>query len=193
MLYSLIWKLILMACRKHFVWLSISALKRRLVPTTLPYSSQKQRRSIKCEMGRLQVIKQGIRLKTLNEFTSVLVICWIVVGTILYEAFVELEINASRFDFRCAVTGDIDTDFIRGNSYHRCEIQNHRVGIPPYAFILVNVSPSPVMTVICSQCVKSTADLQDAEGEARRRSHRLFFANLCQLLVSMALAITSIV
>ena len=95
-------------------------------------------------MGRLQVIKLGIRPKTLNEFTSVLVICWIVVGTILYEAFVELEINASRFDFRCAVTGDNDTDFIRGYCYHQCEIQNHRVGIPPYAFILVNVSPTPV-------------------------------------------------
>jgi len=63
-------------------------------------------------MDCLQVIKEGTRPKTLNKVTFVLVICRIVVGSSLCEAFLELEINASRFRFRYDVTGDIDKDFI---------------------------------------------------------------------------------
>ena len=142
-----------------------------------------------------QVIKEAIPRKTLNKFRLVLLICWIAVGTILCGVFSGIESKESRFDFRCDVAGDIEKDFIRDECY-RQYVQNHELGIPPYALILVNVSLIPIVILIYSHCVKSTVNglehsHEDAEGEPsnRRRSRRLFIAYLIQLLVSIALGI----
>ena len=142
-----------------------------------------------------QVIKDAIPRKTLNKFRLVMVICWIVVGTILCGVFSGIESKESRFDFQCDVAGDVDMDFIRDECYHQY-VQNHKLGILPYALILVNVSLIPIVTLMYSQCVRSTVNgldrsHEDAEGEPsnQRRSRRLFIAYLIQLVVSIALGI----
>ena len=162
----------------------------------MPLSDQKQRRTIKCKMVDCMAIKEAISPKTLNKFTFALVICWFVVGGILCGAFSELEISEPRYDFRCDGTGDIrNIDFIRGNCYNQYRIQNHKLGIAPYAFILINVSLILIVTLIYSLCVKSTVNKlershQDDATEPRDKRRSLFIAYLCQLVVNFALEIT---
>ena len=143
-------------------------------------------------------IKDAISPKTLNKFTFALLILWIVVGTTLCIAFSELEISESRYDIRCDVTRNtLNIDFIRGKCYDQYRIQNHKLGIPPYFFIIMNVLLIPTVILIYSQYAKSTVtelerSPQDAQGEPRNRRRTLFIAYLCQLIISIVLEITFI-
>ena len=144
-------------------------------------------------------IKEAITPKTLNKFTFALVIVWIVVGATLCIAFAELEISESRYDIQCDVTGNtLNINFIRGKCYDQYRIQNHKLGIPPYLFIIVNVLLIPIVTVIYSQYAKSTVNElernpHDAQGQPKNRRRTLFIAYLCQLIISIVLEITFIV
>ena len=144
-------------------------------------------------------IKEAISPKTLNKFTFALVIVWIVVGATLCIAFSELEISESRYDIRCDVTGNTQNiDFVRAKCYDQYRIQSHKLGIPPYLFITVNVLLIPTVTLIYSQYAKSTVSElerspEDAQGEPRNRRRTLFIAYLCQLILSIVLEITFIV
>ena len=159
----------------------------------MPLSDQKQRRTIKCQMD-CTIIKEAISSKTLSKFTCALVLCWIVVGAILCGAFSEIEISEPRYDFRCDGTDDIDKDFPRGKCYDQYRLQNHKRGIAPYAFTLINVSLILFVTCIYSLCVKSKVDKlegshQDDDTECRDKRRSLFIAYICQL-VNFALGIT---
>ena len=108
-------------------------------------------------MADCTAIKDAIIPKTLNQFTFALVIVWILVGATLCIAFSELEISESRYDIRCGVTGNtLNIDFIRAKCYDQYRIQNHKLGIPPYLFIIVNALLIPTVTLIYSQYAKST-------------------------------------
>ena len=141
-------------------------------------------------------IKEVISPKTLSKFTFVLVVLWIVLGAILCGAFLELKINEPRYDFRCDGTGETrNIDYIRGECFHQYWIQNHRHGIPPYAFILLNVALIPIVSCIYSLCVKSTVYKlerrhQDEETEPRDKRRTLFIAYVCQLVVNITLETT---
>ena len=146
-----------------------------------------------------QVIKEAIPRKTLNKFRFGMVLGWIAVGTILCGVYSGIESKESRFDFRCNVTGFIDKDIIRDECYHQY-LQKHNRGIPPYAFILVNVSVIPIVTLLYCFCVKSTVNrLQRSHQDAQRRSthqggsRRLCIAYLFQLVFIIALGITFII
>ena len=143
------------------------------------------------------VIKEAISPKTLNKFTFALVIVWIVVGATLCIAFSELEISESRYDIRCDVRNTQNIDFVRAKCYDHYRIQSHKLGIPPYLFIIVNVLLIPTVILIYSQYAKSTVTElerrpQDAQGEPRNRRRTLFIAYLCQLIISIVLEITFI-
>ena len=143
-------------------------------------------------------IKEAISPKTLNKFTFALVIIWIVVGATLCIAFSELEISESRNDIRCVTRNTPNINFIRGKCYDQYRIHNHKLGIPPYLFIMVNVLLIPTVTVIYSQYAKSTVDElernpHDAQGQPRNRRRTLFTAYLYQLIISIVLEITFIV
>ena len=141
-------------------------------------------------------IKEIISPKTLSKFTYALLVLWIVLGGILCVAFSEMQINESRSDFRCDGIGDTrNIDFIRGNCYQQYWIQNHKQGIPPYAFILLNVALIPIVTCIYSLSVKKTVNKlerrhQDDETEHKDKRRSLFIAYLCHLVVNIALEIT---
>ena len=141
-------------------------------------------------------IKDAIIPKTLNQFRFALVILWIVVGATLCIAFSELEISEPRYDFGCNMT--LNNDFIRKKCYDQYRIQNHKLGIPPYLFIIVNVLLIPTVTLIYCQYAKTTVSElerspQDAQREHRNRRRTLFIAYLCQLIISIVLEIYFIV
>ena len=144
-------------------------------------------------------IKDAIIPKTLNQFRFALVLVWIVVGATLCIAFSELEISESRYDIRCGVTGNtLNIDFIRAKCYDQYRVQNHKLGIPPYLFIIVNALLIPTVTLIYSQCAKSTVtelerSSQDAHRTPRNRRRTLFIAYICHLIISIVLEITFIV
>ncbi|XP_044179383.1 NACHT, LRR and PYD domains-containing protein 14-like [Acropora millepora] len=178
---------------KH-CWLSISAFKRDATSNILPHSDQKQRRANKCKMD-CTVIKEATSTKTLNKFANVLFICWIVVGALLIGAFSKMEISEPRYDFRCNGIGDVDKDFLQRRCYDQYKKENHKLGIPPYLFILFNVFLILLVTFIYSKCVKSTVNglersPEGAEGEPSNRRRNLFIAYLSQLVVSITLEIT---
>ena len=141
-------------------------------------------------------IKEIISPNTLSKFTFALVLLWTVLGGIVCGAFLELKINEPRYDFRCDGTGETrNIDYIRGNCFHQYWTQNHKHGIPPYLFILLNVALIPIVTCIYSLCVKSTVNKldrrhQDEETEPRDKRRTLFIAYVCQLVVNIALEIT---
>ena len=143
-------------------------------------------------------IKEAISPKTLNKFTFALVIVWIVVGATLCIAFAELENSESRYDIQCVTGNNPDSDFIHGKCYDEYRMQNHKLGIPPYLFVIVNVLLLPIVTVIYTQYAKSTVNElegnpQDAQRRPRNRRRTLFMAYLCELIVSIVLEITFIV
>ena len=141
-------------------------------------------------------IKEIISPKTLSKFTYSLVVLWIVLGGVICGAFLELKINEPRYDFRCDGTGETrNIDYVRGNCFRQYWIQNHKHGIPPYAFILLNVALIPIVTCIYSLCVKSTVNKlqrrhQNEEREPRDKRRTLFIAYVCQLVVNIALETT---
>ncbi|XP_015773438.1 PREDICTED: nucleotide-binding oligomerization domain-containing protein 2-like [Acropora digitifera] len=143
----------------------------------------------------LTAIKEAISPKTLNKFTFALVIVWIVVGATLCTAFSELEISEPRYDFGCNMT--LNNDFIRKKCYDQYRIQNHKLGMPPYLFIIVNVLLILTVTLIYSQCAKSTVtelerSSQDAHRTPRNRRRTLFKAYIWHLIISILLEITFI-
>ena len=141
-------------------------------------------------------IKEIMSPKTLSKFTFALLVLWTVLGGILSGAFLELKINEPRYDFRCDGIDDTrNIDFIRGNCYQQYWIQNYKHGIPPYAFILLNVALIPIVTCIYSLCVKATVNKlerrhQDDETEPSDKRRSLFKAYLCHLVVNFALEMT---
>ena len=140
-------------------------------------------------------IKDAIIPKTLNQFRFALVILWIVVGATLCIAFSELEISEPRYDFGCNMT--LNNDFIRKKCYAQYRIQNHKLGIPPYFFIIVNVLLISTVTLIYSQYAKSTVtelenSPQDANRTPRNRRRTLFIAYISQLIITIVLEITFI-
>ena len=143
-------------------------------------------------------IREVISPKTLNKFTFAFAIIWIVVGTALCVVFAELEISESRYDIQC-VTGDkSDSDFIDGKCFDEYRMQNHKLGTPPYLFVIVNILLLLIVTIIYSQYAKSTVNElernpQDAGRQPRNQRRTLFMAYLCQLIISIILEITFIV
>ncbi|XP_044179253.1 nucleotide-binding oligomerization domain-containing protein 1-like [Acropora millepora] len=140
------------------------------------------------------VIKEVTSTKTLNKFANALFICWIVVGALLIGAFSKMEISEPRYDFHCHGIGDMNKDFLQRRCYDQYKRENHKLGIPPYLFVLFNVFLILIVTLIYSKCVKSTVNGLErspgAEGEPSNRPRNLFIAYLCQLLVNITLEIT---
>ena len=161
----------------------------------MPHPDQKGRRTIKCKMVDCTAIKDAIIPKTLNQFRFALVIVWIVVGATLCIAFSEMEINEPRYDFGCNMT--LNNDFIRKKCYDQYRIQNHKLGIPPYFFIIVNALLIPTVSLIYSQYAKPTVtelenSPQDAHRTPRNRRRTLFITYICHLIISIVLEITFI-
>ena len=137
--------------------------------------------------------------KTVNMLSYVAVLLWVLLEVVC-AIFLDMEINESRFDFRCDVKSGSDKDFIRGKCFDQYQKKFIKLGIPLYAFVIVNFLSISTVFLVYSQCVKSTVNrlkgaLRDAEWSLRnpRRGRSLFFAYLSQLATKFSLGIMFIV
>ena len=145
-------------------------------------------------------LREALTPKTFNSLSFVAVLLWIFLGLAATGIFSELEISEPRFDFGCVVKTGSDKDFIRRKCFDQYQKKINKLGIPPYAFIIVNFSAISIVSLVYSQYVKSTVNRlegghEDAEGERRnpRRRRRLFVTYLSQLAAKFALGIIFIV
>ena len=145
-------------------------------------------------------LREALTPKTFNSLSFVAVLLWIFVGLAATGIFSELEISEPRFDFDCVVKTGSDKGFIRRKCFDQYQKKINKLGIPPYAFIIVNFSAISIVSLVYSQYVKSTVNRlegghEDAEGERRnpRRRRRLFVTYLSQLAAKFALGIIFIV
>ena len=152
-------------------------------------TDQKRRRRIRDKMDNLLIPS------TFNTLSLVAVKGWLSLGSLLSAIFLKRHDSEHRYDFQCLyVKGNIDKDFVRGTCFDQYQKQNNKLGVPLYAFIMVNVLVIPVVSVIYSQCVKSIVrELERRHQDAeRRRGRRLFLAYIFQLAVSCVLRIVFI-
>ncbi|XP_068716521.1 nucleotide-binding oligomerization domain-containing protein 1-like [Montipora foliosa] len=145
-------------------------------------------------------LREALTPKTFNNFSFVAVLLWIFLGLAATGIFSELEISEPRFDFDCVVKTGSDKGFIRRKCFDQYQKKINKLGIPPYAFIIVNFSAISIVSLVYSQYVKSTVNRlegghEDAEGGRRnpRRRRRLFVAYLSQLAAKFTLGIIFIV
>ena len=145
-------------------------------------------------------LREALTPKTFNSLSFVAVLLWIFLGLAATGIFSELEISEPRFDFGCVVKTGSDKDFIRRKCFDQYQKKINKLGIPPYAFIIVNFSAISIVSLVYSQYIKSTVNRlegghEDAEGERRnpRRRRRLFVTYLSQLAAKFALGIIFIV
>ncbi|XP_068717662.1 nucleotide-binding oligomerization domain-containing protein 1-like [Montipora capricornis] len=145
-------------------------------------------------------LRQALTPKTFNSLSFVAVLLWIFLGLAATGIFSELEISEPRFDFVCVSKTGSDKDFIRRKCFDQYQKKINKLGIPPYAFIIVNFSAISIVSLVYSQYVKSTVNRlegghEDAEGERRnpRRRSRLFVTYLSQLAAKFALGIVVVV
>ncbi|XP_068741569.1 protein NLRC5-like [Montipora capricornis] len=148
----------------------------------------------------MDFLREALTPKTFNKISYVLVLVWIFLGLAATGIFSEMDINEPRFDFDCDVKSGSDKGFIRRKCFDQYQEKINKLGIPPYAFIIVNFSSISIVSLVYSQYVKSTVHRlegghEDAEGERRnpRRRRRLFVTYLSQLAAKFALGIIFIV
>ena len=140
--------------------------------------------------------------ETVSILSYVAVFFWILLDGIVSAIFLDMEINESRFDVSCDVKTTSEKDFIQGKCFDQYQNQFYKLGIPLYAFVIVNFLSISLVSLVYSLCIKSTVNrlkgaLRDAERSLsnRRRIRRrcLFFAYLSQLAAKFALGIIFIV
>ena len=140
--------------------------------------------------------------ETVSILSYVAVFSWILLDGIVSAIFLDMEINESRFDVGCDVKTTSEKDFIQGKCFNQYQKQFYKLGIPLYAFVIVNFFSISLVSLVYSVCIKSTVNrlkgaLRDAERRLsnRRRIRRrcLFFAYLSQLAAKFALGIIFIV
>ena len=157
----------------------------------------------------MEKLLEYLQPKTLNKFSYVAVICWILSGGTLFGIFADTENSESRFDFRCRGAKSENIDFVRGKCFQIYEKTYNQFTIPVYGFVIVNFFLIGIVCVIYSQIVKSTVEqlLEPANpnGDAARQSpdqenptrrpqrRKLFTAYCCQLSARLVLGILFIV
>ena len=147
----------------------------------------------------MESLKELLIPKTFNKLSFVAVVFWILLGVTLCGIFADIEYSESRFDFRC--DAPLYKDFIRGKCFGEYGKKYNKLSIPVYGFLLMNISVMAIVSVIYSQCVKSSIHEletcnQDVEGQRQQGNpaqRRLFISYCCQLATRFVLAILFIV
>ena len=147
----------------------------------------------------MEHLKELVSPKTLHWLSYVANILWIVLGGIFFGIFATMEINESRFDFRCGSNDDVE--LIRGKCYEQYEKQYHK--LPVYWFVLLNFFFTTIVCVFYSQAVTSRVneleahiknEEQQAEQRFRNPTQKMLFTAYCfQLAARFLLGIFFVV
>ena len=136
--------------------------------------------------------------KTFNKFSFLVNVLWIAVGIVLFGVFLDMEINESRFDFRCDVNNaKVDKDFVRQKCFVEYEKLHNKLSVPLYSFVIVNFSLPFIVCVIYSILAKPrvnklesrNTDVEGQEHQASTTQRKLFIQYCCQLATRFCLGI----
>ena len=140
--------------------------------------------------------------KTFNKFSFLVNVLWIAVGIVLFGVFLDMEINESRFDFRCDVNKNakVDKDFVRQKCFVEYEKLHNKVSVPLYSFVIVNFSLPFIVCVIYSILAKPrvnklesrNTDVEGQDHQATTTQRKLFIQYCCQLATRFCLGIVFI-
>ena len=141
----------------------------------------------------MESLKEFLTPKAFNKLSFVAVIFWIPLGVILLGIVADVE-SESKLD----CVAESDKDDIERKCFEQYETQFNKLSIPLYGFVIINVSVIVVVSVIYSQCIKSTVEEledqnrhnADAEmGQENPTRRRLFIAYITQLAFRISLRI----
>ena len=154
----------------------------------------------------METLKDLMTPKTFNKFGFGVVIVWFLFGAILLGIFAGFENSESKLDVYCDDVKSVDKDLIERKCFDQYQKEYNKFSIPVYGFVVANFFVIAIVSVIYSQCIKSTVNQlevsnrrsSDAEGQIEngnqpRRRRRLFIAYCCQLVTRIALGILFIV
>ena len=137
--------------------------------------------------------------KTFNKFSFLVNVLWIAVGIVLFGVFLDMEINESRFDFRCDVNKNakVDKDFVRQKCFVEYEKLHDKLSVPLYSFVIVNFSLPFIVCVIYSILAKPrvkklesrNTDVEGQDHQANTTQRKLFIQYCCQLATRFSLGI----
>ena len=140
--------------------------------------------------------------KTFNKFSFLVNVLWIAVGIVLFGVFLDMEINESRFDFRCDVNKNakVDKDFVRQKCFVEYEKLHNKLSVPLYSFVIVNFSLPFIVCVIYSILAKPrvnklesrNTDVEGQNHQATTTQRKLFIQYCCQLATRFCLGIVFI-
>ena len=140
--------------------------------------------------------------KTFNKFSFLVNVLWIAVGIVLFGVFLDMEINESRFDFRCGVNKNakVDKDFVRQKCFVEYEKLHNKLSVPLYGFVIVNFSLPFIVCVIYSILAKPrvnklesrNTDVEGQNHQATTTQRKLFIQYCCQLATRFCLGIVFI-
>ena len=140
--------------------------------------------------------------KTFNKFSFLVNVLWIAVGIVLFGVFLDMEINESRFDFRCDVNKNakVDKDFVRQKCFVEYEKLHNKLSVPLYSFVIVNFSLPFIVCVIYSILAKPrvnklesrNTDVEGQDHQANTTQRKLFIQYCCQLATRLCLRIVFI-
>ena len=140
--------------------------------------------------------------KTFNKFSFIVNVLWIAVGIVLFGVFLDMEINESRFDFRCDVNKNakVDKDFVRQKCFVEYEKLHNKLSVPLYSFVIVNFSLPFIVCVIYSILAKPRVNklesrntaVEGQDHQASTTQRKLFIQYCCQLAGRFCLGIVFI-
>ena len=140
--------------------------------------------------------------KTFNKFSFLVNVLWIAIGIALFGVFLDMEINESRFDFRCDVNKNakVDKDFVRQKCFVEYEKLHDKLSVPLYSFVIVNFSLPFIVCVIYSilatprvnKLESRNTDVEGQDHQAHATQRKLFIQYCCQLATRFCLGIVFI-
>ena len=140
--------------------------------------------------------------KTFNKFSFLVNVLWIAIGIALFGVFLDMEINESRFDFRCDVNKNakVDKDFVRQKCFVEYEKLHNKLSVPLYSFVIVNFSLPFIVCVIYSilatprvnKLESRNTDVEGQDHQAHATQRKLFIQYCCQLATRFCLRIVFI-
>ena len=149
------------------------SIKPTPFPTLPSHLDQKQMSTIRHKMDKL------FTHSTFSKLSLLTVIGWSTLGSMLTARFLHMHNSEPSSDFRCNVKDNVDKDYVRVKCFDQYQKQNNKLGVPLYAFIMVNVWFIPFVSVIYSlwkfldlrpQMLKTTSrDFLKISREQRRK------------------------
>ncbi len=145
----------------------------------------------------MEYLRELLTPKTFNRLSHVVVLTWTLFGVILLSIFAAMDNSEPRF--ACSAKSK-NMDLVPEKCLQQYEKRHNKLGVPIYAFVIVNFSVIGIVCWIYSKVVNSRVEqlleanlFGDAERQRPPETRKLFAAYFCQLTARFTLVILLIV